>query len=58
MAATNPINSNVGLFHDAAPIPKAMGSKEHSVAFEGRAFTPSSRRVNRTVMRGIPHLEV
>jgi len=57
-AARNPKSSNVGLFHDAAPIPAAMGSKDRSVAAEGRAAIPSNNSVKRTVIRGMPHLEV
>jgi hypothetical protein len=47
-AAVNPMASNVGVFHDAAPIPTPMGLNRAGSA--GKALGPSSSAVNRTVM--------
>ena len=58
MAAANPTASNVGEFHEAAAMPKAMGMSDSSVALLGRALLPSRISVKSTVMSGMAHLEV
>ena len=57
-AATKPSNSNVGLFHDDAPMPSAIGINDISVAVDGKADMPSNAIVNSTVIIGMAHLLV
>lgn len=58
MAARKPIHSNVGVFHEAAPIPIAMGTKDSKAPMVGSALDPSYSMVNTTVIKGMAHLEV
>ena len=57
-AATKPSKPNVGLFHDDAPMPSAIGIKDISVGVDGRADMPSNAIVNSTVIIGMAHLLV
>jgi hypothetical protein len=57
-AITKPITSNVGALQDAAAMPKAIGINDANVVTLGSACTPSNRKVNKTVIIGIPHLDV
>jgi len=57
-AAAKPVRSKVGEFHEAAAIPRAIGTREANVKRLGIAFVPSNRSVRSTVIKGIPHLVV
>ena len=57
-AHTKQTFSNIGEFHDAAPMPNAMGNKVNNVVVLGNASRPPTKTVNKTIMSGIPHFDV